>query len=373
MKEVDAIIGAFSGLPPDNFGRYLVRSGWVLSANRQGLGQVYSKADGRRLFVPLNDDAPDYGDAVWDLVKAISRLQDVSYQSILESVSYLDYHTFRNRVVDPDSSTGSMQFYRFDTASGAMFDLVRYSAAGLLSDSIRPRLTDAAKSYASMCRMGQTEVGSFVIKLLCPSKPSGLASVSQGSTFGTEAMQACLENVEFFSSPQADDPEEILPRTMNAKVASAIENMRPPSDFGSNEISVSYASEQEVGLMPKFSKVVVDKFAYSRAKVLRDRLVKSDDYEEMRLEGVITDLHQDRPRRNHEVSQYVTMEVKPNWRQLVVSMLPREYEQALKWQLEKIPIRVHAVVDKRGRVWKTRVVKAITPIPKNEADQLFDA
>src|SRR5690606_39750916 len=51
-------------------------------------------------------------------------------------------------------------------------DLFKFTAAGVSSQRLEyRRVSEAAMDYAEQCRFGQTEYGSFVLKVFCPINP----------------------------------------------------------------------------------------------------------------------------------------------------------------------------------------------------------
>lgn len=380
LSDIEAVL---KRVDPASVARFLTKRGYRRTGGKEGVVEVFAGTSGDVLLVPLRQDDRDYPRRLHELA-ALFTTSTTTLDDVVGSIVLPDSDIFRYRIETPETAWGHLRLNYTHEAMHALYDLLRYTAAGVSSQKTDYRnVSESAKAFADQCRFGQTEYGSFVLKVFCPTNPNG-ARDEVGEPFGRVTTRAVVENLVFLSSEKSEDPSEPLPPTLNRNVASAVERLRPRVSLGATtEVRMRYAPlmDETPGLVPVIQQpeetaaLDLGPFISSRAQSVRDRLKKAEEFERELLRGHITDLHKDRPSDATEQSHEVTLEVKfgLSWRHLRVRLLPKQYRDAMRWQDQNLLIDVDAVVDKRSRVWSVSQLFGFRPADRGEGGPgLFD-
>lgn len=366
-----------SRLDSAGVGRFLVRNGFTPKSEDDGTSILYVGKQGELIIVPTNRHLRDYARRVREIIEMFATgwftIEDVIALMVLPEADILRY-----RIETPDTVWGNLPLSYGYEAIHALHDTLKYSAAGVSSGKRDYRqVSDEAQAYAKLCRFGQTELGSFVLKIYCPTKPIARRDPSMES-FGRLSTKSTIENFEFIASERAQNPSQPLPPTLNRQVASAVHRLKPGSDFGTSIVSVQYLptsdSDLERPVLPpqqEIEDVTLDlgPFIYNRAQSIRDRLKKAEEFGRETVIGYITDLHKDRPTIT-EQSRQISLEVKygASFRKVTMRLLPGDYRKAVLWHDTEEKVRLDAVFDKRGKPWSVNELFEFVPLDKNAPD-----
>lgn len=381
LSDIEAVLRRVG---PDAVARYLVKKGYKRSGGKAGAVDVFAGLSGEVLLLPLKQDDRDYARRLHEIAELFTDA-NTTLDDVVGSMVLPDSDIFRYRIETPETAWGHLRLNYTHEAMHALYDLLQYTAAGVSSQRTDYRnVSESAKAFAEQCRFGQTEYGSFVLKVFCPTNPVG-AKDDVGEPFGRVTTRAVVENLVFLAGEKYEDPSEPLPPTLNRNVASAVERLRPRISLGvTTEVRMRYTALPDAtpGLVApvvqpqeEFAVLDLGPFIFSRAQSVRDRLKKAEEFEREILRGHITDLHKDRPTDATEQSHEVTLEVKygTSWRQLRVRLMPKQYRDAMRWQDQNLLIDVDGVVDKRSRVWSVSQLFEFRPVDRSaDAPGLFD-
>lgn len=369
---------------PDAVARYLVKKGYSRAGGKAGEVELFDGSSGDILLLPLNQNDRDYARRLFQIAELFTD-ENTTLDDVVGSMVLPNSDIFRYRIETSETTWGHLSLDYTHEAMHALYDLLQYTAAGVSSQRTDYRnVSESAKAFAKQCRFGQTEYGSFILKVFCPTNPTGVMN-ELGEPFGRVTTRAVVENLVFLAAEKSSNPSEPLPPTLNRKVANAVCRMSPRISLGATtEVRMRYAALPEMASEPVapsarsqdvFAIHDLGPFIFSQAQSVRDRLKKVEEFEREVLLGHITDLHKDRPTDSTEQSHEITLEIKygASWRQLRVRLMPRQYRDAMRWQDHNLLINVDCVVDKRSRVWSVSQLFEFRPVD-NDADSpgLFD-
>lgn len=351
--------------------------------------EAYRDSTGRSILLPLDKQLRDYRRRLFEIIDLFA-VDELTSDDVLSLIVLPESDIFRYRIETPDASWGSLQLGYTYEATHALFDVLKYTAAGVSSQKRDyTNVSTEAQAFANGCRFGQTEFGSFVLKVYCPVRPPSLPSLDYAA-FGRETTKATVENFEFIASEESANPSVPLPASMNRQVASAVHRLKPFTDFGTSIVAVRYGPRT---VMPSPSMPLtiqppriemperpvhldLGPFVYSRAQSIRDRLKKAEEFGRETLVGYITDLHKDRPRSSaNEQSRQISMEVKYGsaFRKITMRLVAGDYRKAVMWHDNNEQVRVDAVFDKRGKPWTVHELFELAAVDRNtDSAGLFD-
>ena len=165
--------------------KYLLAKGWKLASKnpRQDIILFNRPRDKfNQIIIPKSNDYELYGR---DLLRAISRLEEEEHrdaESILGQMFTLDADILRYRIRSPQAESGTLSLASVQTLiSGVVASLSAALCDVLSPDNSIPLLhrvtkTKQVRSLLEKAQFGQTEHGSFVVKVVAP-----LDNLSEGT------------------------------------------------------------------------------------------------------------------------------------------------------------------------------------------------
>jgi hypothetical protein len=195
-------------LGPTALQRYATSHGWV----RQSIPEKFRFALYRRpessqeLILPQSDEYGDYLERIADFVTGLANFENISLRQVLNSVLNPPSDILKFGYVAPESRFGYVPFL----TGISLYDAALRSISTATYDVVRPekfhlRMSNPiADAYVESCRMGQTEVGSFVISCICPVEPTSQipvnvedgAIVEETPAFGRQVTRRMLQSVK---------------------------------------------------------------------------------------------------------------------------------------------------------------------------------
>ena len=145
--------------------------------------------DFEQINVPLDKNFLDYKRVMYDVICKIASLEGKSVQQQMLSFLNPNADILKIRLYRKDIEFGDITF---DNAI-KLYENVKKLLAATASDVINPRKThsgmpdDSVQKFLSQCRFGQTEIGSYVVPVVCPFIDySGTEGYQQLSIFTAE-------------------------------------------------------------------------------------------------------------------------------------------------------------------------------------------
>ena len=168
--------------------KYLHDLGWVEIQTKREWVKIFQLEDKEDFFqveLPVSRDLRDYRVAMYRCVECIAQSTKKSIeQVILELLNPLS-DIIRLRIKDPELETGSI--YVEDTIR--LYDNAKKLLMAAALDVVRPQLYHIGRpeqnivDFVNSCRFGQTEIGSYVISIVCPISIISRNNVVQLSLF----------------------------------------------------------------------------------------------------------------------------------------------------------------------------------------------
>ncbi len=152
--------------------RYAIAEGWQRAEGVNGVIALYQHPDSDldQLIVPLDPLMDDYGRSMADVIERLAIRSGLSPLQILEDLLNSACDLVRFRLDEPDSQRGSIPLVQGISLLGAAERALLSAACSVIQpQAFHPRLSRGeAEQLVKACRMGQTERGSFTLKIACP-------------------------------------------------------------------------------------------------------------------------------------------------------------------------------------------------------------
>lgn len=175
---------AVATLRPLDVASYFRAERWKQVETRDGQYAIWLFEDDVEALLPLRTDAADYALRMGDLLKVLSVVEGRSQADLLADLLTTNSDVIRLRLIDEELADGSMPIDEYPRAAQKARDLMLASACSALGPrAVWPnRKPDKAVEYLRNVRMGQSERGSYVLKILSRVSPR-LTAHEKGELF----------------------------------------------------------------------------------------------------------------------------------------------------------------------------------------------
>lgn len=209
-------------LGPTALQRYATLHGWVRQQlpERFGIALYRRPATGKELVLPQTEEFGDYLPRIADFVIGLAEAEGIPIRQVLNEVLNPHSDVLRFGYQAPEAKLGFVPFL----TGISLFDAALRSISTATYDAVKPekfhlRMSNpTADAYVESCKMGQTEVGSFVVSCICPVEPTSQIAVGAGAdqegiveetpAFGRQVTRRVLQSVaqiqEFINADQAN-------------------------------------------------------------------------------------------------------------------------------------------------------------------------
>ncbi|MFI7489405.1 hypothetical protein ACIBXA_13595 [Micromonospora echinaurantiaca] len=167
---MDAVALDGSWISPSQTVAYLQRQGWTVRGGRDGLYlRLVPPTVGRSVVVPLDARHADFRDLLSDAVATVGDIAGLDYQRMLTrlDVGIGDLVRFRKEMPTPHGTIPWSSGQSLIASSTRLLE----AAAKAQREKVQyfgNKHWTSAKAYMNSVRMGQTEVGSYIVTALTP-------------------------------------------------------------------------------------------------------------------------------------------------------------------------------------------------------------
>jgi len=208
----------------------------------------------RQLQIPMDADDVGFVDAMLDVVARLARVEERSPESVLNDLQSPDADILRVRVASRGSEGGQLSLAAdVDLREGARRALLAAACSVVNPVRYHPRLSRSeADALLSACRAGQTERGSYVVKIICPLHAVDLPDQTlpftrQVTTYLMRSTARLVDNIEQDRLEQyTDDGGNDSDAPLSANLCDALLRMQPENDEGQIELSTSWAADRRI-------------------------------------------------------------------------------------------------------------------------------
>lgn len=158
---------------PFLFSKYLKDTGWEQFPSKRTKVKIYQIENERGFYqvnLPVDRRLSDYKQAMYRAVQTAAEAGDREIQSVLLYLLNPYSDILKIRLANPDMESGNISL---DDAI-RVYDNAKRLLAAAAQDVLHPRkyhqgrMEDAVSKFLSECRFGQTEIGSYVVSVVCP-------------------------------------------------------------------------------------------------------------------------------------------------------------------------------------------------------------
>jgi hypothetical protein len=249
MKADASLERLAKGVSPSAIRDYAKATGW--EQVREGVkGRIYllrhSTDRLRQLVIPM-DFSDDYAEVIVDATSRIASLEGRPTQAVLTDLLTPDADILRFRVATRDVDVTLPLQEGIDLLDGAKKALLAAACSVVSPQSHHPRMgRSETAQLLGACRLGQTEQGSFVVKIACPlsavdRRPSEIPFVRKTTELLLKSAHRIVDAIERDQVDSVFDQSLELP-TISSNLCDAILQMQATKENASLAISAQWAS-----------------------------------------------------------------------------------------------------------------------------------
>lgn len=170
MEPLNDLVG---NIKISEFEKLLLSSDWKRIPLKREILVIYKKNHGDSFFqitLPKTRNFRDYDNVVLDAIREYSKAEGVTFEEALLAVQYSNADIIRLHISDPKIHAGSISM---DSAV-RIYDNAKKLLTATAMDIIdlkpmhKGRPTQAVGSFINNCKFGQTEIGSYIVPVVCP-------------------------------------------------------------------------------------------------------------------------------------------------------------------------------------------------------------
>lgn len=217
------------------FAKYLKETGWTQYKTKREeirIFQLNVNNELQQITIPMQKELRDYNQAMYDAVTVLASVEKKSIEQVMLYLLNPNTDIIKIRLAKEGMESGNILF---DDAI-KLYDNAKKLLAATAQDIINPkkyhtgRPEEVVQKFLSGCRFGQTEIGSYIVSVVCPfAELSQLEGYQQLSIFSDE--ETCANS---------------LTRKVTYKLMENIYTIKSRIDSGENNSLFSEAEEMKI-------------------------------------------------------------------------------------------------------------------------------
>lgn len=238
---------------------YAESRGWILLHGPQRRAWVFNHPvrELRQLHVPIDSDSTDFADAMFEVALRIADLDERDVESVLSDLLHPDADILRIRIASPDSVGGDVSLTEdVDLREGARRALLAAASSVVNPATHHARMSRSqAEQFLGTCKSGQTEIGSYVVKIICPlfalddvSMPDDTMPFARQTTKlligATHSLVTAIEQDEVDEFLEKDSVHP----TVSSNLCDALLRMQPENPKGRMEMRMAWAAVPDISI-----------------------------------------------------------------------------------------------------------------------------
>lgn len=365
----------YNGLPLELLGRldpvqvkeYVKATGWVREP-RAGNGRMavfaHPQSDLDQVLIPLNRQAPDFNRRMGDVIDNLAEKEKRPAEEILNDLLLPPADVLRFNESGPAAAAGDVPLdHGIAMLAGARKQLLAAACSERRPQRYHPRMSLAEpEQLLQLCRLAQTERGSFTLTIACPLHAVALTEPLLDQTPFTRRVTALLmRSLHRLSlALDADELDPLLNPTPEEPVISAnlcegLLDMTPEGDGSVLTVSASWARTlPPPAAVPLPGIVRLRRETFGRIETLAERLRPAHAPQRQMLFGFVDTLN-GRPNADSQMEGQVILRlVDPESDTLRARTDLNVIDYHTAWQAhgQNLPITLQGIVRRVGRFFR---------------------
>jgi len=360
-------LDAFTALEPYDIEGYLLHNAWQRERSEPGQVSVWSKTnDGERyrVWLPLDYKLGDFVESIARTVKTVAQAENRSQLSILEDLDTVAIgDVVRVRSFDElNKESSTLPIYDGISLLEQAKNLL--TAAANSAHQVRPvhpaKKNNVVNDFVSNLRLGQTERGSYIIKLVSPlqSKQLSIPGIPAPIPFARDAVAELLNALNALRAVSEDNFkrgrfifelfEEAVQDGVSANLCEAVLPQSGLSQYRPLEVAVSWSFKLEVP--PKQPPTLLEIPAqYMRYIAEAARVFREKNPEPYQISGYVVAL---RKENNEPGIVTVAAVIDERQRKVRIELTDEDYHRAIYAHENELEIICSGDLTQPGRLYR---------------------
>lgn len=242
-------------LSPTAVRQYAQSTGWepVTGSKRRIWLFKHPTVELVQLQIPMDRD-DDIAEALFEVAKRIAEVEQRTIESVIEDLASSGSDVLRYRIISEDIKAGTIPLEGAISLFSGAKQMISAAACSVVNPVTHHPRTDRndARQLMQHARMGQTEIGSFVLKILCPLdsvKDSPQLSDSQPFTRAVTTLLMSATSKLIKGIEQGNVDSVLKEQSQNgarpeisSNLCKGLMDLRGESETGEIELSITWAS-----------------------------------------------------------------------------------------------------------------------------------
>lgn len=353
---IDRISALAAGASYQALRDYLIARRWQSMPSRLSHAAIYRSpgAGDFEVQIPLDPDLADYADAVMLAARRLASFEGRPVEQVLRDLLQPRSDTVRYALGGAATETGTIGLTAgLALVQGALKSLLASACSVQRPRRFHPRMTLAdAESYVRACRLGQTEIGSYVLTVDAPLDIHAQLDASE-TPFGRRATTRLFESTAYLAqSIRQGDTARVLDERadtplVSANLCEALVEMMPPDESADLRLSGAWSPLIPAPSLPAV--VHFDRTMFEPVERLSQQLRPSQSSERAHFVGKVVELS-GAPNSAGQLEGDVILQVQADDQLLKVrvTLAPEAYAHAGAAHLAQQYVSVHGQLH-RGR------------------------
>ncbi len=358
-----SIIGRIQALDLALLEVYLELNNWT-ETRSFGLGKVWIKRiqnEEYEILTPKKRMLDDFVERISDALHTLSVVEKVNPEEILAKISSVSTDVVRVRVVGPSTTDGQIPLANGVELIKQTYDMILSAACGeITKKAVYPgRKYEQAMKYIAGVRLGQTEVGSYVVTAHSPLPQSDQRSIVNDAEdlFGRRVLKQFSKalsavhtaSAQALSQGNLESFNTIVESGVSANLCEAIAGIRSHDPSANVVIDLDWAPSFDPPTeLPKHFE-----FSVAQIPILQqaaEKMRESDVVEDFELKGWIMRLEREAPSGTGRVIVVSSNEDYEN-KHIRIELSGEDYVRAINAHKAYHVIRCKGSLKREGRLW----------------------
>ncbi len=379
IRDIDVL----RSLKPVDLVNYLRTHGWSALDTTSTVATTWGLATDNTIevLVPNLDTFSDYPRRVSDILRTASLVEQRSELDVYQDVRASSADLIRLRAIDPDYTNGTVPFEAGLLLVESTRDLLLAAACAATEPRsiFHTRKPTPAVEYMKHVRLGQTEIGSFVITVQSPVPPvlqaslSGMESVSEEpfqrrvTRFLVNALEGLRLAAQQSSVSGNIQPfKDAVPKGVSANLCDAIVKAYDASQAQSIAIGVSWAPVRPPLVETPRDPIIIPRDAVPILSEASRVFREWQPNVEARIEGFVVALKRDEGNLTGEVT--IATVIDGSLRRVRVELWGSDYDLAIKAHKNEVPLRAHGELRRDGRMFHLKSAHDVSVVAGDPGD-----
>ncbi|MFQ7727382.1 MAG: hypothetical protein ACLRI7_13665 [Ruthenibacterium lactatiformans] len=354
----------FFNISAASIDNYLCLKGWEREFDfpNPNLMVFNLKKAKKRIAIPASEKFEDFYVNLEETLHLLASMENITVQKVLKELSTVYYDKLEIRIKSKASEDGKLPLGYASSCIDGLKDLILYSVCA--EQNAKPicfRATATAKDHLNRFKLGQTEIGSFIINVdiqVVNDKMQQLSfdNVQVDSPFEHKVVERIYTAVSQIDSIVKQEEkisvmaETAFEKGMTANMCEALLKMKPEDGETEIDTTIRFASAVTKKINDGKKIVLRNNHFWAMdelAKIYHDKIV----FEDATLRGVVQSLTK-KGREDVEerrIKLYTIYENKP--RQIYIDLSEENYKIACDAHRDGLEVEVSGTLDKSERTW----------------------